>query len=83
MLRTAHDWEKLLITHDVPFVLAGSRRRWTVLAAAALTGAAVLGVSVVVAVSVSRLYLQVPEGTKPEEWTDGEIWAELSRRLEL
>ncbi|MFJ9046786.1 4-hydroxybenzoate 3-monooxygenase [Streptomyces sp. NPDC102347] len=32
--------------------------------------------------SVSRLYLQVPEGTKPEEWTDGEIWAELSRRLE-
>ncbi|MEQ8143092.1 4-hydroxybenzoate 3-monooxygenase [Streptomyces sp. OP7] len=32
--------------------------------------------------SVSRLYLQVPEGTKAEEWPDEEIWAELSRRLE-
>lgn len=32
--------------------------------------------------SVSRLYLQVPEGTDPEEWTDGEIWAELERRFE-
>ncbi|MGA5808025.1 4-hydroxybenzoate 3-monooxygenase [Streptomyces cellulosae] len=32
--------------------------------------------------SVSRLYLQVPEGTEAEEWTDEEIWDELARRLE-
>ncbi|MGW6904884.1 4-hydroxybenzoate 3-monooxygenase [Streptomyces sp. NPDC054940] len=32
--------------------------------------------------SVSRLYLQVPEGTDPEEWSDDEIWAELERRFE-
>ncbi|GLZ40849.1 4-hydroxybenzoate 3-monooxygenase [Actinokineospora sp. NBRC 105648] len=29
--------------------------------------------------SVSRLYLQVPNGTEP--WADDEIWAELDRRL--
>ncbi|MEU8973077.1 4-hydroxybenzoate 3-monooxygenase [Streptomyces monashensis] len=32
--------------------------------------------------SVSRLYLQVPAGTRAEEWTDDEIWSELDRRLE-
>ncbi|MFE6172608.1 4-hydroxybenzoate 3-monooxygenase [Streptomyces sp. NPDC056464] len=32
--------------------------------------------------SVSRLYLQVPEGTDAEAWSDDEIWAELERRLE-
>ncbi|MEU6338059.1 4-hydroxybenzoate 3-monooxygenase [Streptomyces cellulosae] len=32
--------------------------------------------------SVSRLYLQVPEGTEAGEWTDEEIWDELARRLE-
>jgi p-hydroxybenzoate 3-monooxygenase len=32
--------------------------------------------------SVSRLYLQVPEGTRAQEWTDDEIWSELDRRLE-
>ncbi|MFC5217654.1 4-hydroxybenzoate 3-monooxygenase [Streptomyces coerulescens] len=32
--------------------------------------------------SVSRLYLQVPEGTEAEEWSDDEIWAELERRFE-
>ncbi|OIJ93476.1 4-hydroxybenzoate 3-monooxygenase [Streptomyces sp. MUSC 14] len=32
--------------------------------------------------SVSRLYLQVPAGTRAEEWADGEIWSELDRRLE-
>ncbi|MGC9542686.1 4-hydroxybenzoate 3-monooxygenase [Streptomyces sp. UG1] len=32
--------------------------------------------------SVSRLYLQVPEGTDAEEWSDDEIWAELERRFE-
>lgn len=32
--------------------------------------------------SVSRLYLQVPEGTDAEEWGDEEIWAELERRFE-
>lgn len=32
--------------------------------------------------SVSRLYLQVPEGTEPEDWSDEEIWDELDRRLE-
>ncbi len=32
--------------------------------------------------SVSRLYLQVPEGTKPEEWSDADIWRELERRFE-
>ncbi|MFD5573391.1 4-hydroxybenzoate 3-monooxygenase [Streptomyces cadmiisoli] len=32
--------------------------------------------------SVSRLYLQVPEGTDAGDWRDEEIWAELERRLE-
>jgi p-hydroxybenzoate 3-monooxygenase len=32
--------------------------------------------------SVSRLYLQVPEGTDPGQWRDEEIWAELERRFE-
>ncbi|MFF4254452.1 4-hydroxybenzoate 3-monooxygenase [Streptomyces sp. NPDC001663] len=32
--------------------------------------------------SVSRLYLQVPEGTDAEEWGDEEIWDELERRFE-
>ncbi|TPQ21914.1 4-hydroxybenzoate 3-monooxygenase [Streptomyces sporangiiformans] len=32
--------------------------------------------------SVSRLYLQVPEGTDAEEWSDEEIWNELERRFE-
>ncbi|GKQ33709.1 4-hydroxybenzoate 3-monooxygenase [Streptomyces sp. A012304] len=32
--------------------------------------------------SVSRLYLQVPEGTDAESWTDEEIWDELERRFE-
>ncbi|WAZ22215.1 4-hydroxybenzoate 3-monooxygenase [Streptomyces cinnabarinus] len=32
--------------------------------------------------SVSRLYLQVPEGTDPESWPDDAIWAELERRFE-
>ena len=32
--------------------------------------------------SVSRLYLQVPEGTDAEAWRDEEIWAELERRFE-
>ncbi|MFI1362770.1 4-hydroxybenzoate 3-monooxygenase [Streptomyces griseochromogenes] len=32
--------------------------------------------------SVSRLYLQVPAETRPEDWTDDAIWAELERRLE-
>ncbi|AZQ35256.1 4-hydroxybenzoate 3-monooxygenase [Streptomyces cyaneochromogenes] len=32
--------------------------------------------------SVSRLYLQVPEGTDAEDWGDDEIWAELERRFE-
>ncbi|MFD9005405.1 4-hydroxybenzoate 3-monooxygenase [Streptomyces sp. NPDC059582] len=32
--------------------------------------------------TVSRLYLQVPEGTDAEAWADDEIWAELERRLE-
>ncbi|MFF4837789.1 4-hydroxybenzoate 3-monooxygenase [Streptomyces sp. NPDC001315] len=32
--------------------------------------------------SVSRLYLQVPEGTDAEAWSDDEIWAELERRFE-
>ncbi|MFD3378619.1 MULTISPECIES: 4-hydroxybenzoate 3-monooxygenase [unclassified Streptomyces] len=31
---------------------------------------------------VSRLYLQVPEGTDAEEWADEEIWDELERRFE-
>ncbi|MGW3203083.1 4-hydroxybenzoate 3-monooxygenase [Streptomyces sp. NPDC001135] len=31
---------------------------------------------------VSRLYLQVPAGTRAEEWTDDEIWSELERRSE-
>ncbi|MFI8189888.1 4-hydroxybenzoate 3-monooxygenase [Streptomyces sp. NPDC085946] len=32
--------------------------------------------------SVSRLYLQVPEGTDAETWSDEEIWDELERRFE-
>ncbi|MFD7879795.1 4-hydroxybenzoate 3-monooxygenase [Streptomyces sp. NPDC059766] len=32
--------------------------------------------------SVSRLYLQVPEGTDAAAWSDDEIWSELDRRLE-
>ncbi|MEU8990096.1 4-hydroxybenzoate 3-monooxygenase [Streptomyces sp. NPDC048558] len=32
--------------------------------------------------SVSRLYLQVPDGTDAEHWGDDEIWAELERRFE-
>ncbi|MFI1504794.1 4-hydroxybenzoate 3-monooxygenase [Streptomyces sp. NPDC020597] len=31
--------------------------------------------------SVSRLYLQVPEGTDAESWSDEEIWDELERRF--
>ncbi|MFD7605998.1 4-hydroxybenzoate 3-monooxygenase [Streptomyces mirabilis] len=31
---------------------------------------------------VSRLYLQVPEGTDAGSWADEEIWDELGRRLE-
>ncbi|MFD7819455.1 4-hydroxybenzoate 3-monooxygenase [Streptomyces sp. NPDC059785] len=32
--------------------------------------------------TVSRLYLQVPEGTDAEAWSDDDIWAELERRFE-
>ena len=32
--------------------------------------------------SVSRLYLQVPEDTDAEAWSDEKIWAELERRFE-
>ncbi|MFH0519847.1 4-hydroxybenzoate 3-monooxygenase [Streptomyces sp. M41] len=32
--------------------------------------------------SVSRLYLQVPEGTRAEEWADDRVWTELERRFE-
>ncbi|GAP53001.1 4-hydroxybenzoate 3-monooxygenase [Streptomyces azureus] len=32
--------------------------------------------------SVSRLYLQVPDGTDAEAWSDEEIWLELERRFE-
>ncbi|WP_327429274.1 4-hydroxybenzoate 3-monooxygenase [Streptomyces sp. NBC_01236] len=32
--------------------------------------------------SVSRLYLQVPQGTDAQAWSDGEIWDELDRRFE-
>jgi p-hydroxybenzoate 3-monooxygenase len=32
--------------------------------------------------SVSRLYLQVPEGTDADAWGDQEIWDELERRFE-
>lgn len=32
--------------------------------------------------SVSRLYLQVPEGTDAQTWGDEEIWDELERRFE-
>jgi p-hydroxybenzoate 3-monooxygenase len=31
--------------------------------------------------SVSRLYLQVPNGTDPQSWSDDRIWEELSTRL--
>ncbi|MGK5637925.1 4-hydroxybenzoate 3-monooxygenase [Streptomyces sp. URMC 126] len=30
---------------------------------------------------VSRLYLQVPAGTAPEDWPDDRLWAELDARL--
>ncbi|MGW1029155.1 4-hydroxybenzoate 3-monooxygenase [Streptomyces sp. NPDC002577] len=32
--------------------------------------------------AVSRLYLQVPEGTDADEWSDEAIWDELERRFE-
>ncbi|MET7295934.1 4-hydroxybenzoate 3-monooxygenase [Streptomyces griseoloalbus] len=32
--------------------------------------------------AVSRLYLQVPEGTAPREWSDEAVWRELERRFE-
>ncbi len=32
--------------------------------------------------SVSRLYLQVPDGTDAEEWSDEAVWDELERRFE-
>ncbi|WP_369259970.1 4-hydroxybenzoate 3-monooxygenase [Streptomyces sp. R35] len=32
--------------------------------------------------SVSRLYLQVPQGTDAQAWSDEEIWDELDRRFE-
>ncbi|MEV0640075.1 4-hydroxybenzoate 3-monooxygenase [Streptomyces sp. NPDC050619] len=32
--------------------------------------------------SVSRLYLQVPEGTDEQAWSDEAIWSELERRFE-
>ncbi|WP_328674551.1 4-hydroxybenzoate 3-monooxygenase [Streptomyces sp. NBC_00328] len=32
--------------------------------------------------TVSRLYLQVPEGTDAGEWSDEAVWDELERRLE-
>ncbi|MET9870942.1 4-hydroxybenzoate 3-monooxygenase [Streptomyces sp. NPDC006386] len=32
--------------------------------------------------SISRLYLQVPDGTDAEAWSDEEIWDELERRFE-
>ncbi len=32
--------------------------------------------------AVSRLYLQVPDGTKAQEWGEEEIWRELELRLE-
>ncbi|MEV6302907.1 4-hydroxybenzoate 3-monooxygenase [Actinoplanes sp. NPDC051861] len=31
--------------------------------------------------TVSRLYLQVPNGTDPESWSDDRIWEELATRL--
>ncbi|WP_194927525.1 4-hydroxybenzoate 3-monooxygenase [Catenulispora pinisilvae] len=33
--------------------------------------------------TVSRLYLQVPNGTDPTDWPDEQIWAELDRRFAL
>ncbi|MEV5611062.1 4-hydroxybenzoate 3-monooxygenase [Streptomyces sp. NPDC052225] len=33
--------------------------------------------------SVTRAYLQVPEGTDAADWADEEIWDELDRRLEV
>ncbi|MFJ2772162.1 4-hydroxybenzoate 3-monooxygenase [Streptomyces sp. NPDC087300] len=32
--------------------------------------------------TVTRAYLQVPDGTDPGDWSDDEIWDELDRRLE-
>ncbi|WP_221355225.1 4-hydroxybenzoate 3-monooxygenase [Streptomyces beigongshangae] len=32
--------------------------------------------------AVSRLYLQVPEGTDAGTWSDGKVWDELERRFE-
>ena len=33
--------------------------------------------------TVSRLYLQVPNGTEPESWSDDRIWDELSARFAI
>ncbi|MEV6170678.1 4-hydroxybenzoate 3-monooxygenase [Streptomyces sp. NPDC051954] len=33
--------------------------------------------------SVSRLYLQVPNGTDPDDWTDDRIWGELAARFAI
>ncbi|MGW0822932.1 4-hydroxybenzoate 3-monooxygenase [Streptomyces sp. NPDC002845] len=33
--------------------------------------------------SVSRLYLQVPNGTDPDDWPDGRIWDELAARFAI
>ena len=33
--------------------------------------------------TVSRLYLQVPNGTDPADWPDAQIWDELDRRFAL
>ena len=33
--------------------------------------------------TVSRLYLQVPNDDKPENWTDEQVWDELEKRLSL
>ncbi|GAA2307145.1 4-hydroxybenzoate 3-monooxygenase [Streptomyces kunmingensis] len=33
--------------------------------------------------TVTRAYLQVPEGTDADDWADEEIWDELDRRLEV
>ncbi|NEB02746.1 4-hydroxybenzoate 3-monooxygenase [Streptomyces sp. SID13726] len=33
--------------------------------------------------TVSRLYLQVPNGTDPDDWSDGRIWDELAARFAI
>ncbi|WP_338699460.1 4-hydroxybenzoate 3-monooxygenase [Streptomyces sp. Q6] len=33
--------------------------------------------------TVTRAYLQVPDGTNADDWSDEEIWDELDRRLEV